>query len=157
VLNGYKKTNNLWIIEAKTGIPNFKNRQPIAKDKKDAYRVCLNSIDIPNPNKPLPEDNIHQFQMEILKKFNDTLLVYCGVLLQRAGTKSSLIKPKMRDLNRLKNNISLILIVKELDIKHTKDWQDIFNRFMEPLKKRFSIEHTLLLNEEMARKHSLIQ
>mgnify|MGYP003593220107 CR=1 FL=1 len=148
----YKK-DTIFIIEAKTGIPNFNNRKSISNFQE--YKISFNGKEVPNPNKPLPEDNIHQFQMEILKKFNDTLIVYCAVILDRL--KNISVNNNMKNINHLKNDISMILVVKNLDSEYVAEWSDVFKSFMEPLKKRFSIKDTLILNETMAKKHNLIK
>ena len=63
----------------------------------------------------------------------------------------------MKNINHLKNDISMILVVKNLDSEYVAEWSDVFKSFMEPLKKRFSIKDTLILNETMAKKHNLIK
>ena len=106
---------------------------------------------------PKNVEDLKSFCEDIYNKFLDTILVYVGVLNNRKNTISNNITNNMKNINVLKKEIKLMLIINGLEKKYLQDIQLVLEKSLRKLKYMFSIQSLILMNDIQAKSKGFIK
>ena len=92
------------------------------------------------------------FVQDIHKKFLDSLLIYVGAYADRKNTSADYLPPVLQNPAILSGKIRLILIVKDYPEDKLVSLQDSLYKECRAFEKLFSLEKTVVYNQDKARR-----